>query len=174
MASPYVFSYTFQDANGVKASVNYYYLPTDAGTVTVAQIGADAHDLGDALDAASNAKLIDYHIQIPINRDPAWKAAPVDENDVSDVISITYDNAITRYGWAGLIPNLKNSEIDGGRVNLSDADVAGVTGFVQGGAANGVFVNNAGQELTTIRNAFQADRKHRRQLRARSLVEGAG
>lgn len=173
MASPYVFSYTFLDTNGVKASVAYYYVPTAPTTVTVAQVTADWHSLGGLLDAASNAKLIEGKITLPEPHDAAWKASPVEENDVSDVITINYGNAVTRYAFGGLIPNLKNDELVDGRVDLTNADIAAVSGFVQDGAANGNMTNEAGQDLTTVNDGFQADRKHRRQLRARSLAQGA-
>lgn len=169
MADPYIFSYSFLDTNEVLASVAYFYVPTNPATITVAQVVADWTSLGAALDGASNAAIRAGGVTLPQDVPGAWKAAPVEENDVSDVISVTYNNAVTSYGWAGLIPNLKNSELSDGKVDLANVDIIAVTGMVSGGAVNGSFTNQAGQDLTSVRLAFQADRKHRRQLRARSL-----
>lgn len=174
MANPYIFSYTFQDTNGVKAPIAYYYVPTTPGTVTVAQVIADYVGLGSVLDDASNAEIIAGSISLPQIPDATWKGVPVAENDVSDVININYGNAVTTYRWSGLIPNLKEAELDNGRVDMLNADIAALTGFVQAGATHGSFTNTAGQDLTTVKDAFQADRKHRRQLRSRSLAVVAG
>jgi len=169
MPQPYIFSYTFQDTNSVKAPVAYYYVPTNAATVTVAQLITDYQGLGAALDDASNAEIVSGSISLPQDLPGAWKSAPVEENDVSDVLSLTFDNSVTIYGWAALVPNLKNSELTDGKVNLADTDIVALTGFITSGAANGSFTNQAGQDLSALRNGFQADRKHRRQLRSRSL-----
>lgn len=174
MASPYVFSYTFLDTNGVKASVSYYYVPTAPTTVTATQIKADWTALGTALDNASNAKIIEGKITLPEASDGAWKDAPVEENDVSDVIVLNLANAVTRYSFGAVLPNLKNVELSGGRVDTTQTDLAALIGFIEDGATNGSMTNEAGQDLTALNDAFQADRKHRRQLRARSLSEAAG
>jgi len=171
MAIPYVFSYTFMDTNGVKASVAYYYTPIAPSTVTIQHVIDDWHTLGGLLDDASNAKLIDGKITLPEPRDGAWKSDPVEENDVSDVITINYAITGNRYPQAGLIPNLKNSELTGGRVDLTDADIAALTAFVTAATTYGNITNTAGQVASGVIDAFQSDRKHRRQLHAKSLSE---
>jgi hypothetical protein len=171
VAIPYVFSYTFMDTNGVKASVAYYYTPIAPSTVTIQHVIDDWHTLGGLLDDASNAKIIDGKITLPEPRDGAWKSEPVEENDVSDVITINYGVTGNRYPMAGLIPNLKNAELDGGRVDLTDADIAALTAFAVAATTYGNLTNTAGQVLSSVVDAFQSDRKHRRQLHAKSLSE---
>jgi len=173
VASAYVFSYTFQDTNGVKATADYYYVPTTPATVKVADVITDFLGLGSALDDASNARIVNSKITLPQGKDGTWKSAPVDENDVSDVIVFDWENTVTSKIWGSILPNLKNAELDHGRVDLTDADLAALTGYIDGGAAAGVFTNNNSQALGALADAFQADRKHRRQLRARSLADAA-
>jgi len=171
MAIPYVFSYTFIDTNGVKASVQYYYTAIAPTTVTLAHVVGDWLTLGGLLDDASNGRIIDGKVTLPQQADGAWKDTPVEENDVSDVITINYSITGNRYPMAGLIPNLKNAELSGGRVDLANADIAALTAFVTAPTTYGNISNTAGQVADGVIDAFQSDRKHRRQLHNKSLSE---
>lgn len=171
MADPYIFSYTFQDTNGVKATADYYYVPTTPATVEASQLIADYNTLGGLLDAASNAEIVAGKITIPqILPISPWKTTPVEENDVSDIINVNYDVAGSRYVWSGILPNLKNVELVGGRVDPTQTDLAALIAAVVGGGAHGAYSNQQSQDVNLYHDSFQADRKHRRQLRARSLA----
>jgi len=170
MASPYVFSYTLLDANGVKASTPAYYVPTTPSTVTVANLLTDWTGLGDTIDDGSNAQILGGRISIPVLPAGGWKDAPVDENDVSDVINLNFNNAVTRYAMEFLLPAFLQSMISNGKVDLTNAALSALYAFLVSGAATGSFTNTAGQDLNALRDAFQADRKHRRQLRNKSIA----
>lgn len=171
MANPYVFSYTLLDANGVKTSTPAYFVPTTPTTVTVAQLITDWSGLGDALNDATNAQIVDGRILLPMEvTGHGWKSAPVDENDVSDVINLNFNNAATRYVMEFLLPQFLQAMIVNGKVDLTNVALAALIDFLVSGAANGAFSNTAGQDLTSLRDAFQADRKHRRQLRNKSIA----
>ena len=170
MASPYVFSYTFLDVNSVKAAIAYYYYPTAPTTVKVADVVTDWVSLGTALDNASNGRILGGRILLPQAADGGWKDTPVAENDLSDVIIVNMNVDASRYPWAAEVPNLKDAELSGGRVNLTQADILALTALLASGGASGAFTNTANQQLAGVRDAFQADRKHRKQLRARSFV----
>jgi len=170
MANPYVLSHTLLDANGVKTSTPAYFVPTTPSTITVANLVTNWAALGDVLDDASNAQIIGGRISIPMDPVGGWKTAPVDENDVSDVIVSNFNNAATRYAMEYLIPAFIQAAITGGKVDLTNAALAALFAVLTSAGTGGAFSNTAGQDLTGLRDAFQADRKHRRQLRNKSIA----
>lgn len=170
MASPYVLSHTVMDSNGVKTSVPAYFVPTTPSTVTVANLLTNWTDLGTALDNVTNGQIIGGRITIPVNPDGGWKSAPVEENDVSDVAVLNFNNAITRYAMEYFIPALVNAMLTGGKIDLTNTALLALISFLTAPATAGAFSNTAGQDLTSLRDAFQADRKHRKQLRNKSIA----
>lgn len=170
MANPYVFSYTLLDANGVKASTQAYYMPTAPSTISVANAIVDWAALGDLIDDASNAQILGGRISFPIGAQGGWKAAPVDENDVSDVIVANFNNSVTRYAMEFLLPAFLQAMIVNGKVDLTNVALDALLDFLVAGGASGAFSNTASQDLNSVRDAFQADRKHRRQLRNKSIA----
>lgn len=170
MANPLVYSYTLLDANGVKTSTPAYYVPTAPSTVTLANLITDWAGLGDTLDDATNAQILGGRILVPLAPQGGWKDAPVAENDVSDVININFNNAATRYAMEFLLPNFLQAMLTNGKVDLTNVALTALIDFLVSGAANGAFSNTAGQDLTALRDAFQTDRKHRRQLRNKSIA----
>lgn len=170
MANPYVMSYTLLDANGVKVSTPAYYIPTTPSTITVANAIVDWAALGDLIDDATNAQILGGRISFPLPAQGGWKSAPVDENDVSDVIVGNFNNTVTRYAMEFLLPAFLQSFIVNGKVDLTAAALDALFDFLIAGGASGAFTNTASQDLNSLRDAFQADRKHRRQLRNKSVA----
>ena len=169
MADPYVMSFTLQDTNGIKTAVPAYYVPTTPSTVTVANLIAEWTGLGDQIDPATNAQIVGGRILLPMTPSGSWKSAPVEENDVSDVIVLNFRNAATRYAMEFLLPALLNDMLVNGKVDLTNSVLASLYNFIISGALHGSFTNTAGQDLTALRDAFQTDRKSRK-LRQRSLA----
>lgn len=169
MASPYVLSYTMLDSNGVKVSTPAYFMPTTPSTVTVANLLTNWIGLGTTIDDGSNAQILGGRISIPVLPDAGWKSAPVDENDASDVINLNFNNAVTRYAMEFLLPAFLQSMLTNGKVDLADAALSALYAFIISGGTAGSFTNTAGQDLNGLRDAFQTDRKHRRQLRNKSI-----
>lgn len=170
MASPYVLSHTVLDSNGVKTSVPAYFVPTTPSTITVANLLTNWVDLGTALDNVSNGQIIGGRITIPATPDGGWKSSPVDENDVSDNIIVNLNNAVTKYAIAYAIPAFVQAILTGGKVDLTNTALVSLISELTAAAVAGAFSNEAGQDLTSLRDAFQADRKHRRQLRNKSIA----
>jgi len=168
MASPAIMSYTLLDTNGVKASTPLY-IPF-GGSLTVTQLLAAFVTAGNLLDPVTNAQIIGGQITLPCVVDGGWKTAPVEGNDVSDVVSLNFNNAVTRYVFPFLVPNILPALVAGGRVDIADADLAALIAWIGAGNASPTYApsNSAGQDLTSLRDAFQADRKHRRQLSSTS------
>jgi len=170
MASPYVMSFSLLDSNGVKASTPAYFVPTTPSTVTVANLITNWTTLGTALDDVTNAQIIGGRIQIPVTPDGGWKSSPVEENDNSDVIVTNYNNAVTRYAMEFVIPAFVEAIVSGGQVDLANTALVALISAITSAGTAGAFSNTAGQDLVSLRDAFQADRKHRRQLFRKSLA----
>jgi len=167
MASPTILSYTFQDTNGVKASAPYY-INYDGATTNADDLITEWGVLGNLLDNCSGGQIIGGRISIPLAPITGMKTAPVAGTDVSDVAVLNFRNDTTRYLFGELIPNLAAALITGGRINLSNTDLAALITHITSGFTGGNYANTAGQGLVSLNDAFQGDRKHRAQLMARS------
>lgn len=169
MATPTIFSYTVRDTNGVKTSTRAY-MSYNGATETVNALIGNYNELGGAIDDATNGVIIGGSITIPVDPDASWKDAPVAENDVSDVIVLNFGNASTRYVQEFLLPNFKEAQLTGGKVDLTDTDLAALIALLDGttGLTTADATNTAGQALNALKDAFQADRKHRKQLQSLS------
>lgn len=165
MATPTIFSFSLRDANGVVTS-SRAYVGYNGAVETVNALIGNWLEMGGALDHASNAQIVAGAITIPVEPDGTWKTAPVDENDVSDVIVLNLKNASTRYVQEFVLPNFKNAQITGGKVDLTQTDLAALIALLDNsaGMTSADALNTAGQTLTALNDAFQADRKHRKQL----------
>jgi len=170
MADPTIASFTLRDTNGVTTSTRLYAI-YNATTKTVESLMGDWLAAGAVLDDASNAQIIGGSILIPLKPDATWKDAPVAENDVSDVITLNFGNDITSKVWGFLLPNFKEAMItDGGQVLLTQTDLAALVAYIEATFTGGQWSNANGQNLTDLVNAFQSDRKHRREIVGRSKV----
>jgi hypothetical protein len=85
------------------------------------------------------------------------------------VININFNNAITRYAMEYLLPAFVEAMITGGKVDLTNTALVALIDVLVNAGTAGAFSNTAGQDLTALRDAFQTDRKHRRQLRNKSI-----
>jgi len=170
MADPTIASFTLRDTNGVKTSTRLYAI-YNATTKTVESLINDWLAAGAVLDDATNAEIIGGNLSIPLKPDAAWKTAPVEENDVSDVITLNFGNDITSKVWGFELPNIKDSMITaGGQVDLTQADLVALIAYIEALFTGGQWSNANGQNLTDLVNAFQSDRKHRQQIVSRSKV----
>lgn len=127
--------------------------------------------LGGALDDVTNAQIVGGEIRIPLLADGGWKASPVDENDNSDVIVLNLKNGATRYVQEFIVPAFLQSILTGGgQIDLANVALTALINLLTGSFTNGSYVNTAGQDLTALSDAFQSDRKHRKQIVSRSKV----
>jgi hypothetical protein len=170
MASPYVLSYTLLDANQVKTSTPLLYKPDNAAVLTLEGLIADWVAVGNTLDDATNAQIVGGRVTLPLSAAIGWKTAPVDENDVSDVINLNFNNGVTRYVTEFILPQFLQAMVTGGKVDLANVALAALVTALTSGLTGGAMVDRGGNAITDLRDAFQADRKHRRQLRNRSLA----
>ena len=167
MADPTIFSYTLLDSNGIKATTRLY-VQYNGATETVDALIGSWLAAGALFDDVTNAKITGGRIQIPVLPDGGWKAAPVDENDVSDVISLNFNNADNRYVFAVLVPAFKQALLTGGQVVIAGNDLETLIAHIVNGAGTVTYSNTQGRDLDGLNNAFQSDRKHRRATIAKS------
>lgn len=168
MATPTVFSFTLQDDDGVKASM-LAYASYDGAVETVDGLIGTWLALGAAVDDVTGAVITDGHIKIPLASDASWKDTAAAGHSVSDTLNLVFNNEDTIYGDTIVVPALLDSLVSAGRPVITEGSAIDVLAdILETSFTNGAYVNSAGSNLTTLREAFQGVRKHRKQLSARS------
>jgi len=119
---------------------------------------------GALLDDITDGQIVQGRITIPLSPDAAWKAAPIEGNNVNQVMNLNFENDFNRYLTAVLIPAYKESLLTpSGVPDLADADLAAYIAAVIAGTVN-VFPNSRDlHDLDAIRDAFLTVRKVRNQ-----------
>lgn len=171
MATPTVLSYTIQDDNGVKASA-LFYASYNGALETVDALVGEWLVLGGLLDAVTGGRILEGHIKIPLAADASWKTTPINGDGVEQTLGLTFSNDDTIYGDTFNVPALRETLVDsqGKPIVTAAGAIDALADAVAGSFTNGFFVNSAGSDLIALISAFQATRKQRRQLKARSTV----
>jgi hypothetical protein len=169
VATPTVFSYTTLDGNGVKASMPFY-VSYDGALETIDALVGEWLVYGGLLDAVTGGVILDGQITIPLAPDASWKDTPVAGSDNSDVLGLNYNNDDDINGFLNTVNMLRTALVSAGRPIIASGAIAALIAATIGGFTNGFYVNKAGSNLVSLREAFQADRKHRKQLKAKSTV----
>jgi len=163
-------SYTTLDANNVKASAPFYVIFD--GTVTMAELNDVWVEFGALYDLVTGGVIIGGGVSIAYPPDAAWKDTPVAGSDNSDVLNLNYANATTLYKF-GLIANmLRTALVSGGRPIIAAGAIKDMSDYILASHATPTFtfVDTGAHDLSALVDAFQSDRKHRRQLKANSTV----
>jgi len=168
MPTPTIYSFTVQDAKGVKATA-LTYVAYDAATETVGALLGNAAVFGGLVDAISGGVLIDGRVIIDIARDPGWKATPVAGSNVEQTGLFDFNQNNSKYVAAVDIPALLESTLVGGRIDLANTDIAAfITNLTQASGIGGsttVFNNSKYLNATrSLRDALVTFRKHKRAL----------
>lgn len=171
VATPTVLSYTTLDGNGVKASMPFYASYNGALETVDALVG-EWLAYGALLDAVTGGVIIKGSITIPLAPDASWKDTIVAGSDNSDVLGLNYNNDDNIDGFLNTVNMLRTALVAAGRPITGSGAIAALIAATTGGFTNGFFVNKSGSNLVSLREAFQADRKHRKQLKAKSTVQG--
>lgn len=170
MATPSIYSYTILDDNGVKATAPFYYIAAAGSTLT--QQNAEWVALGALLDAVTGGVIIGGHVSTPLPPDAGWKDTPVAGSDVSDVLNLNYANLSNLYKFGLIVPMLRTALISGGRPIIASGAIKDLSDHILAGTVTPAlaYTNTGGNDLSALVDAFQSDRKHRRQLKANSTV----
>lgn len=165
-----VLSYTTKDANNVKASAPFYVTFDDA--VTVAELNDVWVEFGALYEAVTGGVIIGGGVGFTYAPDGAWKDTPVAGSDNSDVLNLNYSNATTLYKFGLLVNMLRTSLISGGRPIIASGAIKDLSDYILAShaAPTFTFTDTGVHDLSALVDAFQSDRKHRRQLKANSTV----
>lgn len=170
MADPTIFEYAIQDDQGL-TNRNAIYVAYDGATETVdALIGAWSA-YGGLLDPCIDGEIIDGRITIPLIKNPAWKAAPIEGNNVNQVMVMDFENDFNTYLTSILLPSYKETMLTpAGAPDLADPVLAAYIAAVIAGSG-AVFPNSRDlHDLNALRAAFLTVRKVRNQrVKTRSI-----
>ena len=162
-ADPTIFSYSLLDDTGWKSLCNFP-VAYDGATETVdALIGAWV-SYGGLLNAITDAEIVGGSITIPLIKDGAWKAAPIEGNNVNQVMNLNFNNDFNSYATSILIPAYKESTLVNNDPDLADTALAAFIAAIIAGYASEVFPNSTSlHDLNALRDAFLTVRKVRAQ-----------
>jgi hypothetical protein len=163
-------SYTTLDSNNVKASAPFYVVFDDA--VTVAELQDTWVEFGALYDAVSGGVIIGGGVSIGYQPDGAWKDTPVAGSDNSDVLNLNYANLVTLYKFGLIVNMLRTALVSGGRPIIASGAIKTLSDYILASHATPTFTftDTGAHDLSALVDAFQSDRKHRRQLKANSTV----
>jgi len=171
MANPDILSIEITDAEGVTASSPIYLnVPS---TVTVADLTTLAGEYMTLLDAIIDGQITGatYHIVPAAGAFTGLKSAPVAGSNVESTGLFNFSQTGIKYKFGIDVPSIANSKIVGGRVNLSDSDVAAWMGFMTTVHLTVTVVSKFVLTLVALIDALRTFRKHRTALTKRSFEE---
>jgi hypothetical protein len=165
MADPTSFSYQLLDDEGLSSN-NSIFVAYDGATETVDALIGGWSAFGGLLDAVVDGKIVEGSITIPLIRNPAWKASPIEGNNVNQVMNLNFDNDFNSYATSILLPSYRESTLTpGGLPDLADAALAAYIAAILAGSG-AIFPNSRDlHDLNALRDAFLTVRKVRNQKR---------
>lgn len=163
MADPTIFELQIQDDQGLKNRVAEF-VAYDGATTTVDSLIGSWTQFGGLVDPLIDAKIVGGQITIPLMRDAAWKAAPVDGNNVNQVMSLNFNNDFNSYVTPILLPSYKETLLlTDNSIDLADPALAAFIAYVIAGDVD-LFPNSRDlHDLNALRDAFLTVRKVRQQ-----------
>jgi len=169
--APSVLSYTTLDDNCVKASSPFYAILD--GAMTKTEIDAAWVELGALYDAVSGGVIIGGSVTLKQAPDGAWKDTPVAGSDNSDVLELNFSNSVTMTKWGAIVPMLRTALLADARPILTSAGaIDDLVQYLIAAHTTPTFdyCTPEAHDLVALIDAFQGDRKHRRQLKANSTA----
>jgi len=170
MADATIFDYQIQDDQGLK-SRNAIYVGYNGATQTIDALIGSWLAFGGLLDPVIDGQILGGQITVPLNPDPSWKAAPIEGNNVNQVMSLNFENDYNSYLTAVLIPSYKETMLlPSGQPDIADVVLAAyISAIIAGSGAT--FPNSRDlHDLDALRDAFLTVRKVRDQrTRTRAL-----
>lgn len=171
MADPTIFEYAIEDDQGLK-NRTAVYVAYNGATATVDSLIGSWTQLGALIDPVIDGQIINGQITIPLQSAAGWKAAPVEGNNVNQVMVLNMENDFNRYLTQILLPSYKETQLNvDGSPNLSAVALAALVAFLIAGDVD-LFPNSRDlHDLDAIRDAFLTVRKVRNQ-KQRTRVSG--
>jgi len=173
MADPTSFEYQIQDDQGL-TNRTQMFMAYDGATETVDALIGNWTAMGGLLDAVIDGKIVGGQILIPLIRDAAWKAAPVNGNNVNQVMNLNFGNDFNSYMTSILIPSYKESQVSATSPKAPNLAAAALAAFIAAVISDtGTAFNNSRDlhDLDRLVDAFLTVRKVNNQ-RQRTRVTG--
>lgn len=172
MADPTSFEWEIQDDQGL-INRTQMFVAYDASTETISSVQGAWSAYGGLIDACVDGKIVGGQILVPLARDPSWKAAAVNGNNVNQVMNLNFNNDFNQYATSILLPSYKETQVNAASPkapNLAAAALAAFIAAVIAGEGGLVFPNSRDlHDLNALRDAFLTVRKVRAQ-RTRTMV----
>lgn len=171
MADPTIFEYGLEDDQGL-TNRNSIYVAYDGATTTIDSLIGAWSAFGGLLDPLVDAQITGGRITVPLIPNPAWKTAPIDGNNVNQVMVLNFENDFNSYLTDILIPSYKETLLTPtNMIDLADPALAAyIAAIIAGSGA--IFPNSRDlHDLDALQAAFLTVRKVRNQ-RTKTRVIG--
>jgi hypothetical protein len=144
----------------------------NGATTTLDSLVGSWLQLGGLIDPTIDGQIIQGRITVPLSPSGTWKTAPVEGNNVNQVMALNFENDFNRYLTSILLPSYKETQLNAdGTPNLAATALAALIAFIIAGDDD-IFPNSRDlHDLDAIRDAFLTVRKVRNQ-KARTRVIG--
>jgi len=173
MADPTSFEWQIQDDQGL-TNRTQMFIAYDGATETIDALIGEWTLLGGLLDACIDGKIVGGQILVPLIRDAAWKANPVNGNNVNQVMNLNFGNDFNSYATSILLPSYKETQVNATSPrapNLSATALAALISAIITDTGT-AFVNSRDlHDLNRLIDAFLTVRKVNNQ-RQRTKVTG--
>lgn len=169
MADPTIFEYSILDDQGL-TNRNSIYVAYNGATQTIDALIGSWLAFGALLDPCIDGQITGGRMTVPLIADAAWKAAPVEGNNVNQVMALNFQNDFNSYLTDILLPSYKEALLlPAGTPDLADPALAAyIAAIIAGSGAT--FPNSRDlHDLDALRDAFLTVRKVRNQ-RTRTRV----
>ena len=170
MADPTIFEYEVEDDQGLSNRIAMYVGYNGAVQTIDALIGSWLA-YGGLIDPTIDGQIVQGRITIPLSPDASWKAAPVEGNNVNQVMTINFENDFNRYLTPLLLPSYKETMLTpSGQPDLADVVLAALVSAVIAGSG-ATFPNSRDlHDLDAARDAFLTVRKVRNQKQRTRVI----
>jgi len=156
------------DKLGVETSMPIYLKIDD--TKTIAQLVTDANLLGQQVDPISDSQITDFEVRIKNGGGVSGgKSAPAAtaENERTGLFNFSQVTSPYKYGVD--VPAIADSKISGGKINLSDSDIAAFIAALVAAGTAATPESTSLYTLVALLDALLTFRKHRRAESRRSF-----
>ena len=169
MADPTIFELQLEDDQGLK-SRTFEYVAYDGATTTVDSLIGSWAQFGGLVDPCIDAQIVGGQITIPLIPVGTWKTAPIDGNNVNQVMNLNFNNDFNSYATALLLPSYREALLTPtNTIDLADPALAALIAYIIAGDVD-LFPNSRDlHDLNALRDAFLTVRKVRNQ-RTRTRV----
>jgi hypothetical protein len=163
------FSATLLDKLQIKATKTSQLFVDPAQTLTATATAMTAWLT--ALDAITDSQIVRASVGIPIVLPGGLKATPAATAENSEAVTFSFDQAALTTHYGDNIPSFIVAGLSGDTINLANAAVAAYVALLSTPPVLGGGYSGLGNELLgALYRAFQGDRKHRKQLFAKSVT----